>query len=167
MRYVIGALLALAIALVQVSSVQQFRLLGVSPNLVLVFLVCWVVVRGFEDALPMVAVCGLMVGLIDLQTPGLVMLALLVAIGAAGLVRETHVIHSEIVLAALLVLLATLLYEGVLLTAAMITGGVFDPADGLVNAVLPAAIVNLVITPPVYLLMRLTRPAAQRNAYAW
>ena len=38
MRYVVGAVIGVVLALVQVSSVQQFVLLGVAPNLVLVML---------------------------------------------------------------------------------------------------------------------------------
>ena len=167
MRYLLGALIAAALALVQVSSAQQFYLLGVSPSLVLVFLVCWLVVRGLDDVLPMVAVTGLLIGMIDLQTPGLVMLALVAAIAAAGFVRELHVVHSETLLVIALVLMSSVIYEGVLFLSVLATGGPFAPVDGLVDTILPAALVNLVITLPVYLLMRLARPASQRNAYTW
>ena len=167
MRYLVGAAIAAALALVQVSSVQQFVLFGVAPNLVLVMLVCWLVVRGLDDVLPMVAVAGLTLGLIDLQTPGLVMLALVVAIAATGAIRELHVVHSEWILMLVLVAIASVIYEGILLLHVLATGGVFDPLAGLLNAVLPAAVVNLIIAPPVYLLMRQARPAAQRNAYSW
>jgi len=167
MRYVMGALLALAIVLVQVSSVQQFRLLGVSPNLVLVVLVAWVVVRSFDDALPMVAICGLLTGLIDLQTPGLVMLALLIATAAAGALRELHIIHSETVLLLLCVLAGSILYEGTLFAATLVAGGVFDPVAGFGDAVLPAAVVNVIIALPIYLLMRLGRAQKPRGAYSW
>lgn len=167
MRYALGVLIATALAIVQVSSVQQFLVLGVSPSLVLVFLVSWLVVRGLDDVLPLVAVCGLMLGLIDLQTPGLVLLGLVLAIAAAGAIRELHVIHSETLLVLGLVLVASLIYESVMLLSALATGGVFDPAAGFRDAVLPAAVVNLAITLPVYLLMRLARPGHQRNAYSW
>jgi hypothetical protein len=46
---------------------------------------------------------------------------------------------------------------------------VFDPLQALVDIVLPAALVNLTIALPVYVLMRLARPSAQRrrNAYSF
>jgi len=167
MRYVVGGVIGVLLALVQVSSVQQFVLLGVAPNLVLVMLVCWLVVRGLDDVLPMVAVCGVTLGLIDLQTPGLVLLALVIAIAATGAIRELHIVHSEIVLTLALVAAASIIYEGILFLHVLATGGVFEPLQGLLNAVLPAAAVNVVIAVPVYLLMRLARPAGQRNAYSW
>ena len=167
MRYIVGSVFAFFLAVVQASSVEQFHVLGVSPNLMLVMLVSWCVVRGLEDALPMVAVCGVTLGLVGLQTPGLVLLALLLAIAAAGLVREMHIIGSEPLLAALLVIGATVIYETTLLAGLMLTGGPLEPIEGTRQIVVPAALVNLAITPPVYLVMRLARPsdARRRNSY--
>jgi rod shape-determining protein MreD len=167
MRYLVGGTIAFMLAILQVSSVQQFVVLGVSPNLVLVMLVAWLVVRGLEDVLPMVAVAGLTLGLVDLQTPGLVMLALVLSIAAMGAIRELHIVHSDFVLTLLLVAGASLIYESIMFAYVLATGGVLVPVAGLLEAVLPAALVNLMIAPPVYLLMRLARPAAQRNAYSW
>ena len=167
MRYVIGGTFAFFLALVQASSIEQFHALGVVPNLMLVLLVSWLVVRGLVDVLPMVAVSGITIGFIGLQTPGLVLLAMLVPIAALGVLRELHVIHSETVLVVALVLAASLIYESILLLSVMATGGVTDIRGGLTDAVLPAALVNVAITPPVYLVMRLGRaPRAQpRSAY--
>ena len=167
MRYIVGSLFAFFLAIVQASSIEQFHLLGVSPNLMLVMLVSWLVVRGLEDVLPMVAVCGVTFGLVGLQSPGLVLLALLCAIAAAGFVRELHVIHSELLLTALLVLAASLIYESILLAGLMATGGPLEPITGAREIIVPAALVNLIITPPVYFVMRLVRPAdaRRRNAY--
>ena len=39
----------------------------------------------------------------------------------------------------------------------------FDVVAALRSAVLPAAIVNVVIAPPVYVVMRLAKPAARRR----
>ena len=165
MRYWLGAAVVVFFALLQASSVQQFSVLGVAPNLMLVMLVAWLVVRGLEDALPMIAVAGITLGLIDLQTPGLVLLALL-PVALLGLVKELHVVQSDALLVMALVLAGSLAYEGVMLLSLMATGGGLDVLTGMSEAVLPAALVNLVITPPVYLLMRLAKPrAAQR--YGW
>jgi hypothetical protein len=159
MRYVIGLLFALALALVQASSIDQFRALGVSPNLVLVLLVCWLVVRGLDDVLPMVACAGMTTGLLGLQSPGLVMLALLLPIALLGFVRELHIIHSDALLAVASVGAATVLYESVILAGVLATGGVLDPVTAYSEVVAPAILVNLSITLPVYLIMRLARPA--------
>ncbi len=166
MRYWTGAVIALLLALVQASSVEQFRIIGVTPNLLLVLLVCWLVVRGLDDVLPMIAVSGITLGFIGLQTPGLVLLALL-PIAGFGIVRELHVIHSDLILALTLVIGASIAYELVMLLSVMATGGGFDLPLAFRAAVIPATLVNLVLTPPVYAVMRLARPQERRGRLAY
>ena len=163
MRYVFGALFAFALALVQASSIEQFQILGVAPNLMLVLLVTWLVVRGLDDVLPMVAVAGVTIGFIGLQTPGLVLLALLVPIALLGAIRELHVLHSDLLLALLLAAGATAMYESLLLLGAIATGGVVDLRGGVSDVVVPAVVVNVALTPFVYAVMRFARPGPEQR----
>lgn len=166
MRYWTGGGIAIILALLQAASIEQFKVLGVAPNLMLVLLVSWLVVRGLDDVLPMLFVAGVTLGLVGSQTPGLVLLALL-PIAGLGVVRELHVVHSDALLALALVLAASVAYELVLLASVMASGGVLDPGTAFTHAVLPAAIVNLALTPPVYLVMRLAKPADARRRLAY
>ena len=162
MRYWTGAVIAFLLAIVQASSVEQFKILGVSPNLMLVFLVAWLVVRGLDDVLPMLLVSGITLGLVGLQSPGVVLLALLPVVGL-GMVRELHIVHSDFVLALLLIIPATLAYETVMLLSVMATGGTLDFMAGLRAAVVPAAIVNVALMPFVFAVMRFAKPADRRG----
>ena len=162
MRYWTGAVIAFLLAIVQASSVEQFKILGVSPNLMLVFLVAWLVVRGLDDVLPMLLVSGITLGLVGLQSPGVVLLALLPVV-ALGMVRELHIVHSDFVLALLLIIPATLAYETVMLASVMATGGTLDFMAGLRAAVVPAAIVNVALMPFVFGMMRFAKPADRRG----
>ena len=166
MRYLTGAVIAFLLALVQASSVEQFRILGVAPNLMLVFLVAWLVVRGLDDVLPMVAVAGITLGLVGLQTPGLVLLALL-PIAGLGLVREAHIVQSEALLALLLVIGASLAYETIMLFGVAATGGRLDLAAGFRSVVVPSALVNFAMTPFVYAVMRFARPDQRRHRLSY
>jgi hypothetical protein len=166
MRYWTGAAIALFLALLQASSIEQFKVLGVTPNLLLVLLVSWLVVRGLDDVLPMIAVAGITMGFIGLQTPGLVLLALL-PIAGLGVVRELHVIHSDLLLVLAFVLVATVAYESIILATLIVSGGGFDVAAALRSAIIPSALVNVVLTPPVYVVMRLAKPALRRNRLAY
>lgn len=166
MRYITGTIIAVALALVQASSIEQFKILGVAPNLTLVFLVAWLVVRGLDDVLPMIAVTGITSGLIGLQTQGVVLLALL-PIAAFGLLREMHVIHSDLALVLALVFAGSIAYEFVILITVMVTGGTLDPLVGIRSAVLPAAIVNVAMAPFVFGVMRLAKPAPRRGRLAY
>lgn len=166
MRYWIGAAVALFIALLQASSIEQFKVLSVTPNLLLVLLVSWLVVRGLDDVLPMIAVAGITIGFVGLQTPGLVLVALL-PIAGLGVLREMHVIHSDILMVLAFVLAATIAYEFIMVASVMLTGGGYDVLAALRSAVVPAAIVNVAIATPVYVLMRLAKSPAHRNRLAY
>lgn len=157
MRYWVGGLIALVLALVQASSVQQFHILGVVPNLMLVLLTAWLVVRGLDDVLPMIGVAGVSLGLIGLQAPGLVLLALLPLAGL-GIIRELRVVHSDLLLFLVLVAAATIPYEIIMILGVMIAGGGRDLLAAFTRDIVPATAVNVAIAPPVYLVMRLARP---------
>ena len=166
MRYITGGTIAFVLALVQASSIEQFKIVGATPNLLLVMLATWLVVRGLDDVLPMIAVAGVTTGLIGLQTPGLVLLALL-PIAGFGVLREIHVIHNDLVLAIGLVFAASVAYEVVILLSVMATGGAIDPLAALRSAVLPVAIVNVAMTPFVFAVMRLARPPSRGRRLAY
>jgi rod shape-determining protein MreD len=162
MRYWVGGAIAFGAALFQAASVEQFKIFGVAPNLVLVLIVSWTVVRGLDDVLPMAAVAGITLSFIGLQSPGLVLLALLPVIGL-GLVRELRIVHSDTVLVLALVAASTAMYDLVLLASVMATGGVLDARAAVSGIVLPTVVVNLAITPPVHLVMRLAKPHGDRH----
>jgi uncharacterized membrane protein YjgN (DUF898 family) len=166
MRYWTGAAVALFLALLQASSIEQFKVVGVTPNLLLVLLVSWLVVRGLDDVLPMIAVAGVTIGFVGLQTPGLVLLALL-PIAGLGLLREMHVLHSDLLLVLAFVAAATIAYESIIVASLVVSGGGYDIIAALKSAVIPAAIVNVVITPPVYVVMRFAKPTNRRNRLAY
>jgi cell shape-determining protein MreD len=166
MRYWIGGTLAVFLALLQASSIEQFKILGVAPNLLLVLLVAWLVVRGLDDVLPMLFVAGLTLGLIGSQTPGLVLLALL-PIAGFGVVRELHVVHSDAVLVLALVLASTVAYETILLASVMATGGVLDVRAAFMHAVVPATLVNVALALPVWVVMRFAKPVDARRRLSY
>jgi hypothetical protein len=162
MRYWTGGALAFFLALFQASSIEQFKILGVAPNLLLVLLVSWLVVRGLDDVLPMLAVSGVTLSLVGLQMPGVVLLALL-PIAGLGIVREMHVVHSDLLLVLAFVIVASVAYELVLLLYVIATGGGLDIVTALRTAVVPAALVNLALTPPVFAVMRLAKASPRRQ----
>ena len=166
MRYVTGGMFVVFVALAQASSIEQFKILGVSPNLVLVLLAAWLVTRGLDDVLPMLFVAGATLGLIGLQTPGLVLLALLPLV-ALGVVKELHVVHSDVLLVLFIAAAATLLYESTMVLSVMVTGGGLDSRAAISNVIVPALLVNLAITPPVYVVMRMLKPADTRRRLSY
>ena len=166
MRYWIGAAVAFMLAIVQASSMEQFKILEVSPNLLLVMLCGWLVVRGLDDVLPMLLVGGITFGLVGLQSPGVVLLALL-PIAGFGILRELHIIHSDLVLMLIIVAGSTIAYEIIMTASVMATGGVFDPQAALRATVVPAVIVNVCLAPFVYVFMRLLKGDARQGGLSF
>jgi uncharacterized membrane protein YjgN (DUF898 family) len=166
MRYWTGGAIVLFLALFQAASVEQFKVLGVAPNVMLVLLVAWTVIRGLDDVLPMIAIAGITLGFVGLQTPGLVLLALLPVAGF-GLLREMHIVHSDLLLALILVVVGSLAYESIILAAVALSRGTSDLLLGVRYGVVPATIVNLAITPPIYFIMRLANPSGVRRRLSY
>jgi len=149
MRYVIAAVLVLLVAVVETSVLPSFRVLGVHANLMLVLLLSWAMVRGMEEAMVVVPMGGLALGLMDGQLLGAAMLALIPLVLLTE-IREARIIEGEFLLAVLLILLSTLAYEVIILIILRVTGETVQWWGILSRVVVPAAIVNALLVPPVY-----------------
>ena len=57
----------LGLVLLQVSAIPAFSLLGVAPNILLVVLACWAVVRNQTEAMVLIPIAGISIGLLTLQ----------------------------------------------------------------------------------------------------
>jgi rod shape-determining protein MreD len=162
MRYVVAVSLLLFAALVQSSVLPYFPVLGVSPNLVLIIIVCWAVVRGQKEAMIVVPVGGLCLSLVGSQPFGVALLAATPVVLLSEL-REARLTQSDLLLAVLLVLVASLIYELVLMASLRALGETISWGDGFIRVVLPTAVVNALFTPPFYWMVWWRNAAAQRR----
>jgi rod shape-determining protein MreD len=151
----LGVLVIVGAALAQVSVLPAFSIFGVQPNLVIVVLVAWLAVRGQREALVLIPVAGILVGILDSQPLGLALLAL-APLGLMTEVREARPVESDLVLALVFVALATLFYEGALLLTLAVTGGRADWLGSALNVLVPAVFANVLLLLPTYALLRLT-----------
>jgi len=154
-RYVIAAALVLLAAVAQTSVLPSFRVLGVHANLMLVLLLSWAMVRGLEDAMVVVPMGGLALGLMDGQPLGAAMLALMPVVLLTE-IREARIIQGDFLLAILLILLSTLAYELIILITLRLTGETVQWWGTFARVIVPAAIVNALLVPPVYGLLWLS-----------
>ena len=154
MSTAVGLLLVAIAVVLQVSVLPAFSIFGATPNLLIVLLVAWMTVRSQQEALLLIPAAGFAQGLLDSQPLGLAMLALAPLILMTE-VRELKLVESNLLPAVVLTALATLVYEGVLLLTLAVTGERMDWLAGLRDALLPAAIANVLLLLPVYGLVRL------------
>jgi len=151
-KYYIGVPLVIFLALVQTASLPLFSLFGVHPNLVLILLVSWATVRGEAEAMVLIPVAGLSLGLLDSQPVGLHLLAL-APLAVLSLARPSGFVQADLLMALGLALAATLAYEGIFLVILRLTGESLNWWGNLSQVVVPAAIANTLLTLPVYWLV--------------
>jgi len=152
MRYVFATLALLLTALVQTSVMPAFPIFGVSPNLVLVLLVCWTVVRGRQEAMVVIPIGGLCLSLLGSQPVGVALLAA-VPVLLLSEIGTLNLTPSKLLLALAVAFLSSLIYEAVLLVALRLEGDSVGWLAALVRVVIPTSIVNVVFTLPLYWLV--------------
>ena len=157
-----AAVLLFAAAIVQVSILSQLHVFGAVPDLLLVTLVAVSLLRGSIVGAVAGFFAGLVIDTATLGTLGLTSLVLTLAgywIGRYGETTGRDRAHAPF----LSVAVVTVLYELGLLVVHFVLGE-SAPGGAVMRALVPAIVLNLILTRPLYsLARRLLRPA-QRDA---
>jgi rod shape-determining protein MreD len=153
-----AAVLLFVAAVAQVSIFAQLHVFGAVPDLLLVSLVAIALLRGSLAGAVGGFFAGLLVDTATLGTFGLTSLVLTLAgywIGRYGETTGRDRAHAPF----LSIAVVTVLYELGLLVVHFVLGE-SAPAGAVVRSLIPAILLNLVLTAPVYgLVRRLLRPA--------
>jgi len=152
MKYVVAVLVLLMTALVQVSAMPAFPVFGVMPNLVLSLACCWMVVRGQEEAMIVVPMAGLCLGIFGSQALGVSLLAMM-PVALFGELRVLRLTPSNFLLTVIIVFLSSMAYEIVMLVALRAGGESVGWIPAFVRVVVPTGIVSVLFTPPLYWLV--------------
>jgi rod shape-determining protein MreD len=160
----VGGLLVLV--LLQTSAVPAFEILGVAPNILLVMLCCWAVIRGDSETMVLVPVAGLLIGLLSFQgtAESIGAFAPIVVLAAfKGLITSgvQMTIRTEYSWTLAIVIVATLLHFTALAVAIEVAGSRIDWLGAVTDRMLPSVIVNVLIGLIAYWLVRLPTPRAQ------
>lgn len=145
---------------------SHVRLLGVCPNLVLLFAISWVLLRGVGEGLYVSLVGGLMLDALSGAPFGLATLSLCIVSYLASL-GEINVFRTARLLPYATIALATLAYNGLFLFLSQMTGRVVLWGPSLYRVVLPATMVNLLGMPVVYGLCRWVLGRIQPRRAEW
>jgi rod shape-determining protein MreD len=153
LKYILIVLLFLIVALIQASVLPAFPVFGVIPNLVLVLAVCWTVARGQQEAMVVVPLAGVCLGLVGDHPLGITLLATVPIVLLAD-IEVLRFARSEFVLTVVLVFFSTMIYELVLLVALRLQGGSVSWFAAFLRVVVPVGLASVLFTPPVYWLVR-------------
>jgi rod shape-determining protein MreD len=156
-KYAIAFVVAWLLAVLNVSALPFLKVLGVTPDFVLVFAACWAVIRPDEEALYVVPVAGLLRDLLSSDPVGTSVLAFAPIVVLAALVR-LQPFDSDFLPALGVVAVGSLCF-GVLQAMILgLTGQHVDVLHAFFRVIIPAAVVNALFMPIVYLPVRwLTR----------
>ena len=157
-----AAVLLFVAAIAQVSIFSQLHVYGAVPDLLLVTLVALSLLRGSVAGAVGGFFAGLLVDTATLGTLGLTSLVLTLAgywIGRYGETTGRDRAHAPF----LSVAVVTVLYQFGLLVVHFVLGE-SAPAGAVVRGLLPAILLNLLLTAPLYALVRrLLRPAEREQ----
>lgn len=159
-----AAVVLFVAAILQVSIFAQVRLLGGVPDLLLVMLVAVALLRGAMFGAIGGFFAGLLVDTATLGQLGLTSLVLTIAgywIGRYGETTGRDRAHAPF----LSVAVVTLLYSFGLLLVHFVLGE-RAPAGAVARGLVPAIVMNLILTAPVYALVRRLLRPLERGDYA-
>lgn len=150
MRYLAALAVLYFLASFAVSAMPYVRVLGVTPDLMLILAACWAVVRGQNEAMVVVPMAGVFRDLTSSDPLGTSVLGLAPIVPLTALVR-VRAVESQFVPAVVVVFAATCFHGIVSMTVLAATGQAVPVGDGLMRVVVPLAVVNSLFTVIVYL----------------
>ena len=149
--YILAALLAV-VALVQSTIITRIRVFGVSPDLVLLFVVATVLIGGAHEELLVSLVGGVTTDILSSAPFGLTTISLVAVNYLVGL-GEINIFRTVRIWPYTAVLVATLVYNGVFMILLEITGRELLWGPTLWRVVAPSLFVNTLCMPFMYLLV--------------
>ena len=163
MRYLFLGPLAMTVVLFQVAAAPYFPLMGATANPLLTLLMCWAMVRGPREAMVLIPLTAVFKDLITNDPVGVSILAMLPIVPLAA-VRERHPTQSEFVPTVAVVAVASLCYHLVYMVVLTSLGEDVPWRQSPVEVLLPAALLDAVLTPLFYLPLLLVTTMTESRA---
>jgi len=154
------------LALLQSTVMPKITLLGVHPDLVLMAVTSWSLLRGAEEGMLWALISGIVLDLFSGAPFGIYSLALLIIGFAAGL-GPRNVLRIDILAPILVIPVTTFVYVLVSMALLSILGWEMEWGARLRAVLLPSMLVNSLGMPFVYLPARLLHRRTAREEISW
>lgn len=162
-----GSFLLLSLlALLQSTLLPQIKVLGVQPDLVLLTVISWSLLRGAEEGMLWALIGGLALDTLSSAQVGVNTLPLLLISFLAGL-WQRGLIRLDVLVPFLAIPLATLVYQGGMVALLKLLGWPATWQASLRYAILPTTLINTLLMPLVYVLMRWIHRRTRSEEIAW
>jgi rod shape-determining protein MreD len=149
-RYVAAGLVAWFLAVLDVSAMPYLKVLGVTPDFVLIFAACYAVLRPQDEAMIAVPIAGLMHDLTNGDPIGASILGFAPLVILAGVVR-IRAVETQFIAALAVVATGTLAWGAIRLPVLSVTGQDIQWFDAAVRVIIPLAAVNTLFMPIIYI----------------
>jgi rod shape-determining protein MreD len=149
MNIYVTILLLIAIVIIQTTAMPHLTILDVKPDLMLLMVISWSLLRGAKEGLIWAMMGGIGLDLVSGTPFGSSTVALVVLSLVAGL-GELSVFRSHIALPLIATLIATLAYNLFFLLLLYVRGCSIAWTDSLIKVVLPSTLINVLLSPFVY-----------------
>lgn len=157
MKYAFAFVVAWFLAVLNVSAMPFIEVLGVTPDLVLIFAVCWAVVRSEDEAIFVVPMAAIMRDLMSSDPVGTSLIAYAPILFIA-LLAKMQVLDSDFLPVLVAVAASSFCFEILHAFILMMTGQSVGIGYLLFNVAIPAMVVNSLFAPILYMPMRWTHP---------
>ncbi len=157
MKYVLAFLIVWFLAVANVSALSYIKVLGVTPEFLLIFAACWAVVRGETEALVVVPMAGILRDLTTSDPVGTSLLAFAPIVLFAAVARQ-QVIDSDFPPAVAVVAGSALTFGIIQSFVLAATGQHIQVWPVFTRVIIPGVLVNALFTPIIYLPVRWSRP---------
>ena len=154
------------LALLQTTVMPRITLLGVHPDLVLMAVTSWSLLRGSEEGMLWALIAGVVIDLFSGATFGVCTLALLTVSFASGL-GQRSIFRFDLLIPILVIPPATLIYQLIILSLLSAFGWRAGWRASLSHIVFPSMLINTISMPIVYLLARLLHRRTGREEITW
>lgn len=150
--------LLIALVLLQTSVVPQIAAaslpaLNVRPDLVLIVVTAWSLLRGAQEGMLWALIAGVAADIVSGAPFGMSTLPLLLVSFGAGL-SQRSIFRFDLVIPILVIPVATLIYRASMLAWLKAFGWPVTWAQGLSPIILPTIVVNTLLMPVVYWSLR-------------
>ena len=165
MSYYVGATLVVLTALLEASVLPLFRVNGLQPNLTLVLLMTWLIIRGSEEAYVLIPIGGLFLGLVDGAPIGTALLGM-APVAVLQEIRGAQLNERGLLMAVVFTAVMSLVYNYTYLVVFTLQGESGSWAAATTQVILPTTFINVAVLLPVYFAFSLVNPEQRRSLYA-
>ncbi|MBL7202215.1 MAG: rod shape-determining protein MreD [Anaerolineae bacterium] len=154
------------LAVLQSTVMPRIHILGVHPDLMLMVVTSWSLLRGSEEGMLWALIGGAIVDLFSAAPFGVCTLSLLIVSFLSGL-GERHIFRFDLLIPILVIPVVSLVYGGLTLVLLRVLGWTAGWRDSLTQVLLPFSLVNTLLMPLVYLIMRTLYRRTARKETSW